>query len=484
MESTQQTYFDKVSRAGRNPTSLRLTYHLEPEYGLLNDPVGLIYFKGRYHVFFQWNSHAKDHSSKEWGHFSSPDLLHWTWHESPLAPDQDYDRNGVYSGSSICVNGRLYAYYTGNRKENGSRTVRQCLATSEDGIRFKKAGPILDTPAFVTSHFRDPRVICTENGMDMLIGAQNLRKQGMILRYHSTQGIQWTYEGICGLSEKSSMIECPDLISMPDHDVLLYCLQNRDPVTDECLDSTSVYRVLHKGQPEPLDLDAQWKRLDAGFDSFASQSLITPDGRILLFSWMNRLDPAQEQRMAEAGKSIHCLSLPRELSVKDGKLMQAPARELHSLFSRHPLPPEPFPFLKGRSWMAEVTDPARGFTLAINRKEIQLNWSPSQQLFTLFRWNWAQNQWDERSATVRTLRKVQIYLDTSSIEVFLNDGEEVFSARVFPTSNDTSIRLDQLDAEELRICPAVSGRFSLKKAFTEHKNESRAVTGTGKERNS
>lgn len=82
---------------------IRQQYHLEPDCGLLNDPNGLAYFKGKYHVFFQWNRFAKNHSYKEWGLFTSPDLCSWEFEGSAILPDQSYDKDGVYSGSGYVI---------------------------------------------------------------------------------------------------------------------------------------------------------------------------------------------------------------------------------------------------------------------------------------------------------------------------------------------------------------------------------------------
>lgn len=106
----------------------RQKYHLEPDRGLLNDPNGLVFYKDMYHVFFQWNRFEKNHSYKEWGHFTSKDLLHWNWEGSALLPDQFYEQNGVYSGSALIKDGQLRLFYTGNNKSGGVRKSSQCLA--------------------------------------------------------------------------------------------------------------------------------------------------------------------------------------------------------------------------------------------------------------------------------------------------------------------------------------------------------------------
>lgn len=426
------------------------SYHLEPQKGLLNDPVGLVYFKNRYHVFYQWNPYKKDHSSKEWGHFSSKDLIHWVPHESGLKPDQEYDRNGVYSGSSVVINDRLYAYYTGNRKEGQKRIVRQCLAVSEDGVHFQKEGPVLEVPSGFTPHFRDPRVLRHTSKLEMYIGAQSKDRSGNILKYSSENGRNWTYERIVGQSLRYNMIECPDMIRTDEGNLWLYCLQKRDSKDDTCLESIAVYQLQSTDFDQKVDLDRNWEYLDAGFDCFAAQTLKAPDGRTIMFSWMNRLKDDQEKMLADTSEHIHCLTLPRELSVKNGKLRQKPARELFELFESVPMD---HPTPEQREWMAQIKPQDRSFSIEFNDGEAQITWDRKNGSFTLFRKDWAEEEWEERTSRIQKLDCVQIFMDVSSIEVFVNDGEKVLSARIFPKTAHPALRWYGLEPCQIKIYP-------------------------------
>ena len=89
----------------------RQAFHLEPPRGWLNDPNGLCWFGGRYHVYFQYCPSAADGSGpKCWGHYESPDLLHWTFTGVPLTPDHPRDADGVYSGSAAADGGPKYRH--------------------------------------------------------------------------------------------------------------------------------------------------------------------------------------------------------------------------------------------------------------------------------------------------------------------------------------------------------------------------------------
>lgn len=102
------------------------SYHIHPPCGLVNDPNGLAYFGGKYHVFYQWFPFGPEHGMKHWAHVISEDLVKWEWSDQMLIPDQEYEKNGCYSGNSIEADGKLYLYYTANYKtEQGKIQNRQ-----------------------------------------------------------------------------------------------------------------------------------------------------------------------------------------------------------------------------------------------------------------------------------------------------------------------------------------------------------------------
>jgi len=91
-------------------------YHLTPPIGWLNDPNGLIQYKGEYHVFYQYNPYSSSWSTMHWGHAVSKDLINWNHLPAALSPSEDYDtyeRGGCFSGSAVEHNGCLYVFYTG-----------------------------------------------------------------------------------------------------------------------------------------------------------------------------------------------------------------------------------------------------------------------------------------------------------------------------------------------------------------------------------
>ncbi|MEF1307178.1 sucrose-6-phosphate hydrolase, partial [Vibrio owensii] len=161
----EQTYINDVLAIALNQMAnpqedpYRPTWHFAPQFGLLNDPNGLAHFAGEYHLFYQWNPKACAHGAKAWGHATSKDLIHWQHQPLALAPTENYETHGCYSGSGLVVDGALELFYTGNVKfEQGGRTAYQCRATLEAGKQAEKQGIVLDLPQGYSGHVRDPKV--------------------------------------------------------------------------------------------------------------------------------------------------------------------------------------------------------------------------------------------------------------------------------------------------------------------------------------
>lgn len=399
------------------------TFHIEAPYGLINDPNGLSYFKGQYYIFFQWNPKALDHSYKEWGLITSKDLIHLSTPKRVLQPDQPYDRNGVYSGSGLVFHDQLYLYYTGNVKKDQQRCPSQCLAISEDGVHFEKKGVVLNQPAYVTGHFRDPKVTY-DNGFSMVIGAQLRNKKGAILRYTSTKGREFAFQDQIGTSETYQMIECPDLFHLDGHNILLYGLQARD-AKDECLESHCVYLIDHFTHLDHGEM------VDAGFDFYAPQTLIDAQGRRIMIGWMSRLSDAQENILKKHAAHIHCLTMPRVLTLKNQHLYQQPLKEMYQLLGKQKSLQDQI----SRTFYLKLTQ-SEHFHLNINQ-EMKIHYDRGR--FTLERYDWSQDNYETKEVKIDRFTNMEIWSDTSSFEVFLNDGAYVFSLRTLPRSETIKI---------------------------------------------
>ena len=180
---------------GKIPASARPVFHFTPWVGWMNDPNGFSYYKGQYHLFYQYHPYDTQWDAMHWGHAVSQDLLHWTYLPTALAPDAPYDSFGCFSGSAIELpDGRQMLLYTGVRKEGGEKGKEfqtQCIAVG-DGLNYTKyaRNPVLDAgdlPEGLSPYdFRDPKIWRkADGGYSCVVGARRMDKRGVLLLFDS-----------------------------------------------------------------------------------------------------------------------------------------------------------------------------------------------------------------------------------------------------------------------------------------------------------
>lgn len=413
-------------------------WHLAPPVGLLNDPNGFIQHKGRYHVFYQWNPLACAHGAKFWGHWSSADLLNWRHEPLALAPSEAYETHGCYSGSAVSDHGHLTLIYTGNVKyPDGSRTAFQCLARENAKGEFDKTGPVLDLPEGYTGHVRDPKVWRKGGHWFMVLGAQDLSLQGKVLLLRSDDLLSWEFLGeiagsnLNGLGDFGYMWECPDLFRLDGQDVLICCPQGLPAQADRYLNTfQSGYFVGHLDTEKAKFPHGEFKELDLGFEFYAPQTTQTDDGRRLLIGWMGIPDGDEFYQPTVENGWLHTLTCPRELTLVTGKIIQRPARELQALRGDM------------QEWQGLADDAP---VWDVTRAEVEIE---TVQAFSadfggelLLRWDGdclhltrknRRTGLPEERVWHGSLRKLTVMCDSSSIEIFINDGEAVMTSRYFP----------------------------------------------------
>ena len=266
---------------------MRQHYHFMPQSGWMNDPNGLIFFNGQYHVFYQTNPYNGFWDCMHWGHAVSKDLVHWEYLPLALAPSEEYDdyqKGGCFSGSAIEHEGKLYVFYTATANHGNGSEQSQCLAISEDGINFEKydGNPLFDAPEGIQpDSFRDPKVWKHENKYYMVVGASR-NNRGLALIYESEDLYHWNFLNVLAESrgEWGFMWECPDFYQLGDKYVLTFSPMGSG-------DHTSVYLT---GDFDYKTGKFDWHisgEMDWGFDFYAPQSMVAPDGRRLIVAWAN-----------------------------------------------------------------------------------------------------------------------------------------------------------------------------------------------------
>jgi len=298
-------------------TQRRFLYHFEPKTGWMNDPNGLIFFRGCYHAFFQHNPYSPRWDRMHWGHAVSEDLIHWEELPIALYPDRPYENDGgCFSGSAVEKEGRLYLFYTSVSGELGQT---QSVAVSDDGIHFTKypGNPVISQNPLGYEDFRDPKVVNLDGKWYMVVGTGN-KTSGKVLLFESKDLLSWNYVGILFEGkEYAHCIECPDFFKLGEKYVLMFSKIGETERSTQFVVGDFVNGKL---------INASVFRPEWGPDFYAPQTFFDGNRRILL-GWMYHWGKEAPAGCSYAG----AFSIPRELKLVDGKPANYPVREARHL---------------------------------------------------------------------------------------------------------------------------------------------------------
>ena len=423
--------------------------HLEPPRGWLNDPNGLCFFGGYYHVYFQYAPDNADGSGKKcWGHYRSPDMLKWEFTGTMLFPDTPDDKDGVYSGCAAVSGDVLHLFYTGNVKEEGDhdyitsgRGANVICVSMKDGVHMSRKEVLLrnsDYPDFCSCHVRDPKVWFENGSWHMVLGARSLDNKGCVLFYTSDDLTNWQYLGTDSVPDFGYMWECPDVFSIDGHKYLSISPQG---LKHKDTKYQNVYQSGYFHYDKDLENFSKW---DMGFDFYAPQTFENPDGRRIIIGWMGIGDIPYNNPTVSLGYQ-HCLTIPREISADgNGTLLQNPIRELCSLRK------DSFSINGGENLTTtlpfELTAKVSGIFRILLDSFMIMSWNENsfELRFT-----------NEKHGGGRTVRKalldkcsdIRIIADKSSVEIYLDGGRIVLSSRMYPDNDRISISVNGFDAQ-------------------------------------
>jgi beta-fructofuranosidase len=456
------------------PAAQRPVLHITPPQGWLNDPNGLVHWRGTHHVFHQSDPGSLWFGTMSWGHVTSTDLVRWTREEPALVPSQPPDRDGCWTGCIVDVDGTATALYTGVVALGGDRwTQTVCLATSADaGLRTWRKYPgnplDLEPPGFETTAFRDPYVWRDGDGWAMLLGSSLPTGEGALLLYRSPDLLRWAYQAVAVRGGElpegvwtGAVWECPALIPVArDRHLLVFSVS--DPATTPVLH----YPVAVSGRFDGARFQPdQIARFDHGHDCYAPAIEITEDGRFLAYGWSwEGLTEAGRQAQGWAG----CLTLPREVGWRGGQATYQLAADLSGLRTKHWAEREVSLAAGGRSVEGRIGSRAAEIRLALQVGDaagfnLAICCSPGRQEQTVIRYRAAgaslefdrsqSSTWPEAIGGVSRasyplplagVLELTLILDHSVVEVFAGDSV-VMTERIYPQRPDSSmLRLDAI----------------------------------------
>lgn len=451
-------HFDKKAIDAKVAAGFPLTdrwhnrFHLEMPFGLINDPNGLTYANGEYHIFYQWNPLGCEHKNKCWAHVRTRDFVHYSLPELSLWPSDEHDKDGCYSGCGFTEKGKVHVFYTCNAKNDGIRTPAQRFGTlQEDGSVEKGEIAVPDSPAGITGHFRDPYLFHRHGKRYFVIGAQadEPEPRGTVLIYEETkEGWKNLGELKTRLGQFGYMWECPNLLHFGAYDALIFCPQGLEARE---FDRQNIYQAGYIAGHLSLDsLDmmqhSKFQELDHGFDFYAPQ-VFQHEGRHILLGWMGMPDKDDEYPTREKGW-MFSLTLPRVLSLRQGHIYSRPARELKALRieetaididmdMEQDLTEQLF---DGTEVLLDLTlGKAQhiSLVLAYGLEKTVFSYDRTTQVMTIDRTGMTYGGRGVRrfKLFVDRMLSLQLFVDRTAVEAFFQHGEEVASMLVFPEKN-------------------------------------------------
>lgn len=427
-------------------------FHLEMPKGLVNDPNGLCYHQGKYQIFFQWNPFGCEHKHKHWTYTQTTNFINYTKPQIALAPVDKFDKDGCYSGSARSKNNKLEIIYTANLKdEQNIRYPRQVLVKQDDDGEFIKEKIIIDTvPKGYTTHFRDPYIFTKNNRSFIILGAQCENLTGCALIYEEIDE-NWIFRGELKtqLTNFGYMWECPNLFTIDDKDILVFCPQGLKAQKYQYQNLYQAGYLIGQFNPDTLEFThGEFHEFDMGFDFYAPQVLVH-ENRHILIGWVGMPDKLQDYPTINDGW-VHSLTLPRELILKNDKLYQRPISELNELNQNTTTKINTDKISLSANKKLEISIPLKDISnwqgeLKFNDEYILLTYDKNNSIFTIDRSQLKLGGKGIRQFLVKTQNELNlsIYIDSSIIELYLQDGEYYATFCYYPTENTPDIYLIQ-----------------------------------------
>lgn len=305
--------------------AVRPRLHFTAETGWINDPHGLTFHDGRYHLFHQYVPDSLVWAPNcHWGHATSVDLLVWERHGVAIGPGQGDD--GIWTGSLVRAGAHTRIFYTSvEQPDLGLGRVRIAAPVDDSWNEWAKGDIVVHTPTDLDlTAFRDPFVIREDAGWRMFVGAATRLGDALALTYISEDLVTWQYDGVAASRSTKettpvwtgALWECPQIFEVDDHWVMVSSVWDDD--------------VLHYAAYGIGDGDSyadgrfaasDWGRLSWGRSYYAPSFFRDREDRPCLMFWMRDVSDA-EQGWAS------CLSVPHLLSVHEGHLVARPHPEV------------------------------------------------------------------------------------------------------------------------------------------------------------
>ncbi len=403
----------------------------------INDPNGFIWYKGRYHLFYQCFPYSAHWGRMHWGHAVSTDLVNWDEKGIALFPSKTDDRSGCFSGSAIEYKDKMYIYYTGvNYTEedpenincciNDTFTAAQLMITSEDGMKFdnitdKKTviPPIEDKKTGDKNHTRDPKVWRGKDAWYMVLGS-TVDKNGRLLFYKSSDLKTWQYLNYCEKDGFGWMWECPDFFEIDGKGVTIF-----SPMgffnDGNGYDSVAVCMLSSFDENTgKMELSEDYQLFDYGIDLYAPQSTTDEDGNRVVIAWARM----PEAIITEKGEWCGMMCIPRIVDVKNNHVYIRPHTNVKNSFVTKLSAPKKSGYMLKTTLKNGESINVGGYVIKRENDKITTDRSEVFNIKGNYRLI-------AETPVINDGYELEIYVDEHLVEVFINNGEYVISNVVY-----------------------------------------------------
>jgi len=441
-------------------------YHVIGDIGWINDPNGFSCYNGEYHLFYQYYPYDIKWGPMHWGHAVTKDFIKWMPKPLALAPDESYDKSGCFSGSAIQIKDKHVLMYTAHldldKEDQSSIRQTQCIAIGDGENYVKiKENPVIKTEQIPKgsnlSDFRDPKIWERDGCYYVVIGNRHEDGSGQILLYKSKNIVNWDFIGVLCRSENSigRMWECPDLFELNGRDVLIMSPQEMKPEVHKFSNVFGTIYMLGKLNFETAKYDYDiCDEIDGGLDFYAPQTLITPDNRRIMIAWMQSWERnIPSDKFGFAGM----MTIPRELTIKNNKLIQNPVREIEN-YRANKIEYKDVQIngdvkldnIEGNCLDLLIEIPKGDYTTfrikLFESKDCEtvLSYDAKEEVLAFDRSNSGSGVNGLNKTTMKVKSdegeiKLRLLIDLYSVEVFINDGEYAMSSTVYSPQNAQGI---------------------------------------------
>ncbi|MGR3807627.1 glycoside hydrolase family 32 protein [Pasteurella testudinis] len=465
--AAEEGELDAVAALVATDQDFRPDYHLVAPFGLINDPNGLVFDGEKYHIFYQWYPYSAMHGMKHWLHYTTPDFRQFTL-AAPLIPSEMFESHGCYSGGALPLGDYIAAFYTGNtrRSSDNARIPYQNIAVfSKDGKLLDKYPLVTCAPAGYSEHVRDPKPYVTAEGkVRFICGAQREDLSGTAIVFEMDNiNTPPQLLGELNLSDFDNrhifMWECPDLLKIGEQDLFIWSPQGKQREAQQFQNNYHSTYVI--GKLDNLDFTVEaFAELDYGFDFYAPQTFAGLDNSqsAVMLGWVGLPDlqyPTDEYGWHST------LTLPRRLTLKNNQIYQTPLEQYYpqkltalSLQQATELADLDRRYLKFNPQNNEFT-----LQLFANPQGQHLTLSYQNGVFCLDRSATEQTEsmrglGEQRYCAIADLQQVEIFIDRSVIEIFLNGGEKTLTSRFFIKNRQNVLQSSRrLEIESAVLAP-------------------------------